>query len=71
MQIENVFWFTQMGHQSTLGIVIGKDRITGEAKAFIGTADGIDEQLDAQSIVKYGGKLDGRTAKAIADSLNK
>lgn len=69
MRITRTFWFTQSGGPC-IGIVIGEDENTGEKKAYVGTADGIDEELDAKSISRYGGKLNEHTVQQIAAALS-
>ena len=57
MKILEMLWFTQAGTPSTLGIIVGEDEITGEAKAYLGTAQGYDEEADAKHILETGAKF--------------
>lgn len=41
----------------TIGIVKVFDEKTGENKFYIGVADGIDEEIDAENIKSFGGKF--------------
>ena len=38
------FWFTNF--TEVVGIVVGEDEVTGERKAYVGAASGIDERAD-------------------------
>jgi hypothetical protein len=46
-------WFSPMG-QHIIGIVVKRDKITGENKAYIGTGDGQDEKEDMKKITLIG-----------------
>jgi hypothetical protein len=70
MKVTDAFWFTQIGQPSLIGIVIGRDEITQEKKAYIGTAVGLDECLDAERIAEGGAKLRLQTAKEIVAALS-
>lgn len=49
------WWFTTNG--AFIGIVKTLDEITGEEKFRIGTASGVDEELDAEYIKDYGARF--------------
>lgn len=70
MNIIQAIWFTEMGSMRPIGIVLGVDNITGERKAFIGTASGDDEGADAERIAAGGAKLRVGTVNSIAQWLN-
>lgn len=50
------YWFSG-GCGSTIGIIKCQDQITDEIKYYIGAAYGIDPDIDAQHIMKYGDKF--------------
>jgi len=52
LKIKRPYWFT--GFFGTIGIVTGEDELTGQKKAYIGTALGFDENLDTHHIAKTG-----------------
>lgn len=56
-------WFTPMGapgpYRPMVGIVLGHDDVTGEPKAYIGTAGGTNEAADTKHIAETGAKLTG------------
>lgn len=49
------YWFS--GLVPLVGIVVGEDEITGEGKAYIGVAAGLDQVADAKHIAQRGAKL--------------
>jgi len=55
MKVIDTIWFT--GMNGCVGIVIGEDENTGERKAFIGTANGRNENADAEAITAWGIRL--------------
>lgn len=55
MKIIDVIWFINL--DKLIGIIAGKDDITGEIKFYIGTADGHNEGIDKQHIASWGTKL--------------
>ena len=61
MKIINTIWF------SKIGIVMGKDEVTNEPKAYIGLGAGINEEADIKYITKRGSKF----TKKIAQKLSK
>lgn len=69
MKITSTIWFTQAPRPQTIGIVFGIDEITGEAKAYIGTGEGLDEEFDADHISKFGAKFHPAHAESIMDKL--
>jgi len=54
-EVVSVFWFTHVF--SCIGIVIAKDTITGERKAYMGVGKGICEKADIFSILDWGAKV--------------
>ena len=56
MEVINVTWFSEMGCAKPIGIVVVEVE-EGERKAYIGTGDGYNEQLDTQHIISSGAKL--------------
>jgi len=54
--VTEVIWFTPMG-QNSIGIVIGKDTVTGKLKGYIGTGLGLDQKADIQDILQFGAKF--------------
>jgi hypothetical protein len=71
MKIINKWWFSEMGTMRPIGIVVGEDKITGERKAYIGTASGEDEDDDTNHISKCGAKLMPRSLEEILRALKK
>ena len=69
MKIIDAIWFTEMGSQRPIGIVIGEDEHTGKKKAYIGTAFGNDKGADAAHIAATGAKLHPIIAMKIATTL--
>lgn len=69
MKIIDAIWFMEMGSLQPIGIVIGRDNVTGEAKAYIGSGAGLDETADAQHIAEIGAKFHLQTALIIAAHL--
>ncbi|MBA7716799.1 hypothetical protein ES703_125877 [subsurface metagenome] len=55
MKVIDITWFT--GMKGCVGIVIGEDENTGERKAFIGAANGRNENADAKAIIDWGTRL--------------
>lgn len=55
MKITLDYWFNT--RRGSAGIVVGVDEQTGEAKAYIGVASGVDYEGDKQEVVRWGGKL--------------
>lgn len=66
MKIERVYWFT--GDES-IGIVVGKDQITGERKGYISTVRGRDEDEDKEYIAACGQRIQPAVMRQIADYL--
>ena len=56
-EILDTMWFTEMMETKPIGIVTGRDTITGQKIAYIGTGDGHDPGLDSRKIVAGGAKL--------------
>ncbi len=62
-------WFTDMTMGAKIiGIVLGKDEITGEVKAYLGVGSGFDEGRDAERIIRLGQKFD---PKKVIDFLGR
>ena len=68
MKILSTHWFTPMGG-SLIGIVTTEDEITGDRQAYIGTADGDEEDIDADHIARTGAKFYMATAQAIISTV--
>ncbi|MCK5021072.1 MAG: hypothetical protein KAS32_28940, partial [Candidatus Peribacteraceae bacterium] len=56
LEMKGNIWFTQMGGL-TVGIVLCTDKVTGEEKAYVGTASEGSEEADAERIMSHGGKF--------------
>ena len=69
MKIVDAIWFTEMSSIRPIGIVISVDEQTGNTKAYIGTAIGNDEGVDALHIVTTGATLHPRIVKNIFQRL--
>ena len=67
MNITHDYWFSGMA--GLVGIVVGEDEITGEIKAYIGVALGIDQESDAKYVNQGGTKLTLRTLDEIRGHL--
>ena len=67
MLIKRPYWFT--GLFGTIGIVTGEDQVTGKKKAYIGTAPGFNEDLDARHIAKKGSPVVPTLLQEILDDL--
>ena len=70
MKILSSIWFTSMGSLRPVGIVIGKDEITKEKKAYIGTGMGLNEKDDEKMIAAKGAKLNIETLQVILNQLS-
>ena len=70
MKNVEAIWFTEMGSTLPIGIVIGVDEVTGEPKAYIGTAYGNDGGEDIKRITAGGAKLSLAIVKDIVRRLN-
>ncbi|MCK5016748.1 MAG: hypothetical protein KAS32_06705 [Candidatus Peribacteraceae bacterium] len=57
-------WFSQM-NGPTVGIVLCRDTVTQEEKAYIGTASGASEETDVERITMYGGKFKADIARKL------
>jgi len=66
MKILETLWFTEFGSKAPIGIILGKDSVTGEPKAYIGTGLGHDLDADEQLILGHGAKLYPDAVHAIA-----
>ena len=69
MKIIDSNWYSEMGADNPIGIIVAEDETTGERKAYIGTGDGVDEYADALKITKHGAKLHLHTVVRINDYL--
>lgn len=65
--IISTYWFTPMS--GLVGVVICQDKITGERKAYIGAAKGLDEKEDELFIARTGAKMHLASAEAIVSAL--
>lgn len=70
MKLMKTIWFTT-NSGLMIGVVIGKDEITGEKKAYIDIAAGDDEEDDKKFIMDYGCKLPVEIIKEILKDLEK
>lgn len=57
MKIVSVHWYNEMGNTSPIGIVVAEYNDTKERKAFIGTGEGHDPNVDARRILEGGAKI--------------
>lgn len=55
MKIVGACWFTEMGSNRPIGVVIVENEF--ERKAYIGTAYGINEMADSKYIAERGAKF--------------
>ena len=62
------YWFT--GIFGTIGIVVGKDEVTGKKKAYIGLGGGADENADIEHIARTGSPVDSRFLAEIQKDLS-
>ena len=69
MKILDTIWFTELGKEEPIGIVIGEDENTGEKKAYIGTGNGFEEGSDTISIAERGAKVSPQILKFILKRL--
>lgn len=70
MKIKQAIWFTPMGGEALIGIVMGETD-HGEKKAYIGFGHGEDEEEDCNLVAQTGAKLHGVQLQEILDFLNK
>lgn len=57
MRIVSVNWYIHSGSVRPIGIIVAEYRDTKCRKAFIGTGEGYDPDLDARHILETGAKL--------------
>jgi hypothetical protein len=69
MKITDSIWFTSFGLIGCVGIVMGEDETTGQRKAYIGVAYGINESLDELIVAGIGAKFPAEIAERIAKWL--
>lgn len=55
MKVIESLWFS--GKDGCVGIIVDEDSVTGERKAYIGSASGIDEEADIKAISDWGAKF--------------
>ena len=55
MKVIETIWFTDVN--GCIGIVIGEEDVTGDRKAYIGSASGTDEKADTEQILAWGNKF--------------
>ena len=70
LDILDVIWITQGKTPFTIGMVVVKNRITGEQKVYVGTALGVNEDMDIEDIINMGGKLSFTGASILFQQLN-
>jgi len=63
MKILESFWFTN--RDGCIGIVVIEEDVTGDRKAYIGPASGVDEKADTEHILAWGNKFSLGTAGRI------
>ena len=65
IEVIGVRWF---GGRSVIGAVLIHDTIVNSYKAYIGTANGENEEADIEMILTYGGKLSYKIASSMFSS---
>src|SRR3990167_35978 len=65
IKIINSIWFSCIGSDKTIGIVVLEDKLTGERKAYIGIANGYDKDTDIEHIIGTGARLHIKTVEEI------
>lgn len=65
MKILNAIWFSELGSARPIGIVLGFNEATKEYTAYIGTSNGVSEELDAKHIAMHGAKFPIAHAKSL------
>ncbi|MBA7714940.1 hypothetical protein ES703_123973 [subsurface metagenome] len=60
MKIIETLWFANM--DGCIGIVVSEEDVTGDRKAYIGSASGTDEKADTEQILAWGNKFSLDTA---------
>lgn len=68
MRIIDAIWFSSF--TGTMGIVVIENE-TGERKAYIGHAAGLNERDDMQHIADHGAPIYAETLRRIADKIDK
>ncbi|RLB66447.1 MAG: hypothetical protein DRH08_06175 [Deltaproteobacteria bacterium] len=68
--IKKQIWFSQMGNDKIIGIVITEDDITKERKAFLGTGSGLNESGDALHVAQTGAKIHHSMIESILEQLS-
>ena len=69
MKVIDTLWFTTS--DGTIGIVTIEEDITGDRKAYIGTASGNDEKEDIDHILAWGNKFSLDTVLSLQHLLTK
>lgn len=69
MKVIDTLWFTTS--DGTIGIVTIEEDITGDRKAYIGTASGNDEKEDIDHILAWGNKFSLDTVLRLQHLLTK
>jgi len=67
MKVIETLWFTNL--DGVVGIVIIEEDVTGDRKAYIGSADGHDTKADTDKILAFGNKFSLDTAQRIEHHL--
>jgi hypothetical protein len=68
MKILSAYWFTD-ARDTTIGVVVGEDEVTGERKAYIGRGDGIDQAADTKAIAELGARVNRGVVREILKEL--
>jgi len=69
MKIIDALWFTNI--DGCIGIIVIEEDVTGDRKAYIGSARGKDQKVDTEKILAWGNKFSIDTAERILLSLKK
>ena len=69
MKVVKTFWFNSL--TGAIGIVVGKDEVTGKPKAYIGSVSGLDREADEKQVCELGGKVSVAVLEEILGLLKK
>ena len=69
MKVVKTFWFNSL--TGAIGIVVGKDEVTGKPKAYIGSVSGLDREADEKQVRELGGKVSVAVLEEILGLLKK
>lgn len=67
MKVIDSMWMNSM--IGSIGLVVAEDEITGERRAYIGSATGFDEEADARLVIDHGSKVNVQRLKGIIARL--